>query len=80
MLLSISTFGVASHAREGLFLMGMQISLDNNVCLLYIHSMKRISMFLSEVQLAALRKLAKRSGLKVSELVRRFIDEGLKRT
>jgi hypothetical protein len=36
-------------------------------------------MFLSEVQLTALRKLAKRSGIKVSELVRRFIDEGLKR-
>jgi hypothetical protein len=42
--------------------------------------MKRISMFLSEVQLAALRRLAKKNGIKVSELVRRFIDEGLKRT
>jgi hypothetical protein len=41
--------------------------------------MKRISMFLSESQLKALRSLSKRTGLKVSELVRRFIDEGLKR-
>jgi predicted DNA binding CopG/RHH family protein len=42
--------------------------------------MKRISMFLSDPQIAALKKLAKRTGIKVSELVRRFIDEGLKRT
>ena len=62
-----------------LFSAGVRILLDNIVCLLYIHAMKRISMFVSEVQLAALRKLAKRSGIKVSELVRRFIDEGLKR-
>jgi predicted DNA binding CopG/RHH family protein len=41
--------------------------------------MKRISMFLSESQIAALKKTSKRTGLKVSELVRRFIDEGLKR-
>jgi hypothetical protein len=41
--------------------------------------MKRISMFLPEVQLTALRKLSKRSGIKVSEIVRRFIEEGLKR-
>jgi hypothetical protein len=41
--------------------------------------MKRISMFLSDRQIAALKKLAKRTGIKMSELVRRFIDEGLKR-
>ena len=41
--------------------------------------MKRISMFLSESQIAALKKLSKRSGIKVSELVRRFIDQGLKK-
>jgi hypothetical protein len=41
--------------------------------------MKRISMFLSDTQIAALKKASKRTGLKVSELIRRFIDEGLKR-
>jgi hypothetical protein len=41
--------------------------------------MKRISTFLSEPQIAALQKLSKRSGIKVSELIRRFIDEGLKK-
>ena len=41
--------------------------------------MKRVSLFLSESQIAALKKLAKRTGIKASELVRRFIDKGLKR-
>jgi hypothetical protein len=41
--------------------------------------MKRISMFLSESQIVKLKKLSKRTGIKASELVRRFIDEGLKR-
>jgi predicted DNA binding CopG/RHH family protein len=58
----------------------MRNLLDNNVCLSYIHDMKRISMFLSEPQLLALKKLSKRVGIKVSELIRRFIDEGLKRS
>jgi Ribbon-helix-helix domain len=47
---------------------------------MYIHAMKRISTYLSEPQIAALRKLSKHSGIKVSELIRRFIDEGLKKT
>jgi predicted DNA-binding protein len=42
-------------------------------------NMKRISMFLSDSQIAKLKKLAKRTGIKMSELVRRFIDEGLKK-
>jgi hypothetical protein len=41
--------------------------------------MKRVSMFIPDVQLAALRRLSKKSGIGVSELVRRFIEEGLKR-
>jgi hypothetical protein len=41
--------------------------------------MKRVSMFLSEVQIAALKKLSKRTGIKASELIRRFIDKGLKK-
>ena len=55
------------------------IFLDRYVCRMYIRKMKRISMFLSYTQIAALKKASKRTGLKVSELIRRFIDEGLKR-
>jgi hypothetical protein len=58
----------------------VRISLDSNVCLLYVYHMKRISMFFPEVQLAALRKLSKKSGIKVAELVRRFVEEGLKKS
>jgi hypothetical protein len=36
-------------------------------------------MFLSEAQIVVLKRLSKRTGIKVSELVRRFIDEGLKK-
>jgi hypothetical protein len=57
----------------------VRISLDSNVCLLYVYLMKRVSMFFPEVQLAALRKLSKKSGIKVAELVRRFVEEGLKK-
>jgi ribbon-helix-helix protein len=57
----------------------VRFMLDTNICSTYIHAMKRISMFLSESQIAKLKKLSKRTGIKVSERVRRFIDEGLKR-
>lgn len=40
--------------------------------------MKRTTVFLTPQQIAKLEKLAKKSGLKTSELIRRFIDEGLK--
>ncbi len=59
--------------------MRVRFVLDRDICPTYIHGMKRISMFLSDSQIAALKKLAKRTGIKVSELIRRFIDEGLKR-
>jgi hypothetical protein len=62
-----------------LFPRDRQILLDRYVCRMYIRTMKRISMFLSDTQIAALKKASKRTGLKVSELIRRFIDEGLKR-
>jgi predicted DNA binding CopG/RHH family protein len=57
----------------------VHFALDSYVCLTYIRDMKRVSMFLSGSQIAALKKLAKRTGIKVSELIRRFIDEGLKK-
>jgi hypothetical protein len=62
-----------------LFCVGSHFSLDNYVCSTYIRPMKRVSLFLSEPQIAALKKLSKRAGIKASELIRRFIDEGLKR-
>ena len=80
-----SVFGFAVLAcnrcasTEGLFLAADFFSLDSHVCLTYVCSMKRISMFLSDPQIAALKRLSKRVGIKVSELIRRFIDEGLKR-
>jgi hypothetical protein len=46
----------------------------------YIRSLKHISMFLSDTQIAAFKRASKRTGLKVSELIRRFIDQGLKRS
>ncbi len=39
--------------------------------------MKRTTVWMSEAQVKKLRELSKRTGLKVSELIRRFIDEGL---
>ena len=62
-----------------LFSARVRFVLDKYVCLTYIHAMKRVSLFLSDSQIAALKKLAKRTGIKMSELIRRFIDEGLKR-
>lgn len=41
--------------------------------------MHRVNLFLTEQQIAALKKLAAKSGLTYSELVRRAIDEYLKR-
>jgi predicted DNA-binding protein len=41
--------------------------------------MKPYTLWLSTVQIAKLKRLSKRTGLKASELIRRFIDEGLKK-
>jgi predicted DNA-binding protein len=41
--------------------------------------MKRTTIWLSEQQIQQLTKLSKRTGIKVAELIRRFIDVGLKR-
>jgi predicted DNA-binding protein len=41
--------------------------------------MKRTCIFLTPQQIAKLEKLAKKTGLKVSELIRRFIDAGLEK-
>ncbi len=41
--------------------------------------MKRTTVWLTEVQLKKLAKLSKQTGIKVAELIRRFIDEGLEK-
>jgi hypothetical protein len=42
-------------------------------------AMRRTTIWLSKQQIQLLAKLSKRKGIKVSELVRRFIDEGLEK-
>lgn len=42
-------------------------------------SMKRTTVWLSDKQVEKLAKLAKQTGINMSELIRRFIDEGLKK-
>jgi len=41
-------------------------------------TMKRVTYHLTEPQIKALRKLAKKTGLSVAELIRRAIDRFLK--
>jgi predicted DNA-binding protein len=41
--------------------------------------MERTTIFLTDAQRQRLVKLAKTTGLKVAELIRRFIDDGLDR-
>jgi predicted DNA-binding protein len=40
--------------------------------------MKRTSIYLSESQAKRLKGIAKKTGLEVSKIIRRMIDEGLK--
>jgi len=40
--------------------------------------MKRTTIWLTDTQVAALAKLGKKTGTKQAELIRRFIDAGLK--
>jgi Ribbon-helix-helix domain len=42
--------------------------------------MKRTTIMLTEPQIKALKAASKRTGIKIAELIRRFIDEGLSRT
>jgi len=41
--------------------------------------MKRTSVWMTPMQIAKLNAASKRTGIKVAELIRRFIDEGLKK-
>jgi hypothetical protein len=40
--------------------------------------MKRTTVFLTPAQILKLQKMSDKTGLKMSELIRRFIDDGLK--
>lgn len=53
------------------FLLQMYIQYSILLC------MKRISVFLTEQQIAALKDMAAQTGLKFAELVRRLIDKAL---
>jgi Ribbon-helix-helix protein, copG family len=39
--------------------------------------MKRVNIYLTDQEIAALQQLSQETGLKVAELVRRLIDEGI---
>ena len=41
--------------------------------------MKRTNIYLGDIQHKRLKAIAKKMGLKVSEIIRRLIDEGLKK-
>jgi predicted DNA-binding protein len=45
----------------------------------HTNDMKRTTIWLSDLQVKALAKLSKKTGIKIAELIRRFIDEGLER-
>jgi len=45
----------------------------------YPFNMKRISIFLGEQQIARLRKVANVRGVTMAELLRLFLEEGLRR-
>lgn len=54
----------------------------DNVCrysILLPPIMKRTTIWLSEEQIARLKKLSERKGLAIAELIRRFVDEGLEK-
>jgi len=41
-------------------------------------TMKRTTIWLTDSQVAALAKLSKKTGMKQAELIRRYIDAGIK--
>ena len=44
----------------------------------YLAIMRRTTVWLTDAQIKKLAESSTRTGLKVAELIRRFIDEGLK--
>ena len=69
-------------AREPtkIFVFGTQMVLDIRMAFRYTQrAMKRTTVWLAEAQIKKLTETSKRTGLKVAELIRRFIDEGLRK-
>jgi hypothetical protein len=58
----------------------MKIKLDRRMLLSHTFAiMKRTTVWMTPGQVAKLKKASKDTGLKVAELLRRYIDEGLQR-
>jgi hypothetical protein len=51
--------------------------LQTCILLLYVYRMKRVTLFLTEQQIAVIQEMAATTGLKFAEILRRLIDEGL---
>lgn len=57
----------------------LKIVLDKRMAFRHTSIMKRTTVWLTDPQVTALEKLAKKTGLKQAELIRRFIDAGLEK-
>ncbi len=57
----------------------MLYPLDKVLIYMYNVYMKRIDLYLTEQQIAALQELSRKTGLSVAELIRRAIDYWLER-
>jgi hypothetical protein len=73
---SMVNFPVSAHQRLEI---RCRFPLTKDMAFCYIHHMKRTTIMLTAPQIRQLHALSKRSGIKIAELIRRFIDEGLKR-
>lgn len=58
---------------------GRKLPIDRCMPISYTCYMKRTCVFLTPQQIAKLERLAAKTGLKMSELIRRFIDAGLEK-
>jgi hypothetical protein len=56
----------------------LQIPIDERMSVKHTMAMRRTTVWLTQPQIKALEKLAKKTGLAQAELIRRFIDAGLK--
>lgn len=53
-------------------------TIDRRMSARHTTNMRRTTVWLTQPQIKALEKLAKKTGLAQAELIRRFIDQGLK--
>jgi predicted DNA-binding protein len=45
----------------------------------HMYDMKRTTIWLTDPQRSKLKALSRRTGIQIAELIRRFIDEGLRK-